>query len=161
MKTQKDAVYSVINEVLNAKKLSIEPNGVKAALGKAGLQEVSEIVAELIIQGEVEFNGSNKYPTRDDKVKYVKGMVNNWILKDERLNGGHKYEVKRQRGTRANSNDEVINELLKLRELKLDDDEAVAMIDEAIANRHDDMRQNKIKSIDVNKLPEHLRQLAS
>jgi len=87
---QKDAVYSAFTTT----------NGDKKAM--------TELLVTQFNEGLVDLSS----PQKDIK-KYVIGLINNWMRKDTRLNGGIKYEIK-NKGIRSGSSDPVVKNLKAL-----------------------------------------------
>jgi hypothetical protein len=88
-------------------------------------------------------------------LKYIPGLVNNWVRKDKRLNGGSKYEAKNP-GSRAGSGDPMVREMKALLST-LSDPEQRDQVQAAI-----DERMKTIKptvTVDASKLPASLRHL--
>jgi hypothetical protein len=107
MFNQKEAVYSVVMSVFNAKE---ETNDLPISQ-QIGAEDRKVIVAEvtkLFIEGKVALSS----PQADIK-KYVVGLVNNWLRKDTRLNDGAKYITKNP-GSRSCVSDPVIKNLKNL-----------------------------------------------
>jgi hypothetical protein len=99
----------------------------------------------------------SKNPDDAALLKYIPGLVNNWVRKDGRLNGGTKYETKRP-GTRSGSGDEMVKEMRKLL-TTLRDPEQRDAVQAAI-----DARLAEIKpKVEINSaaLPESLRHLVA
>jgi hypothetical protein len=98
----------------------------------------------------------------DEKVrKYIPGMVNNWVRKHKELNGGEKYEIKKP-GSRAgsgNGGDEQLTAMKGLRALLVSQKLDTSEVDKAIKVRQEELERAKVKAINVNALPEHLRHL--
>jgi hypothetical protein len=161
--SQKEGVFNAVTNVYNELKKTIE--GV-VTLTKEERAEVIEIVTVGIHEGEIEFSdeAKAKYTTFDDiKKKYVPGLVNNWLRKDTRLNGGTKYEAKNP-GSRAGSQDDVMKNLKALRTQLVtlgESGDALQAVDQEISKRKAELAKAKVKQavIDINKIPEDLRHL--
>jgi len=119
-------------------------------------------VTTAMAAGEIELkeDARKKYDTESKLRSYCDGLVSNWLRKDDRLNGGEKYEPKNP-GSRAGSGDEVVRELRKLKKITADETHLTA-IDAEIEKRLAAIKASKAKDveIDVEKLPEELRHLA-
>lgn len=87
--------------------------------------------------------------------KYIPGLVNNWLRKDTRLNGGVKY-VTKDPGSRAGSGDETMKAMKALLSVTTDT-AARAEIEAAIAQRSTELKPKK--SINVAALPVALMHL--
>ena len=88
--------------------------------------------------------------------KYIPGLVNNWVRKDTRLNGGNKYQPKRP-GSRAGSGDEVLKNLRLLLSVTTDP-EAKDKVQAAIDARIAETAKPK-QEVNIEMIPEHLRHL--
>jgi hypothetical protein len=86
-------------------------------------------------------------------LKYIPGLVNNWVRKDPRMNGGTKYQPKNP-GVRKSSGDAALKAMGQLLEITTDPD-ARAEIQAAIDARI--LELNPPKKINVEHLPEALR----
>lgn len=86
--------------------------------------------------------------------KYIPGLVNNWVRKDKRLNGGITY-VPKNPGSRTGSGDDVLRNLKALAELQKNNPEAVAEIQKAIDARMEELKPKTEINIDL--LPASLR----
>lgn len=156
--SQKNGVFNAVCEVLGA-------NSFDAAVELSADQKkaVIEMVTTGLVSGEITFSDEAraKYDT-EEKVRkeYTGGLVNNWLRKDTRLNGGEKYEAKNP-GSRAGSSDPVIKELRKLRST-LTDPTQIAAVDGEIETRMAKLQAEKVKKVEINVdlLPEDLRHLA-
>lgn len=140
--SQGEAVFQAVNEMLNG-----EING-KVELTKAQLEEVYARVFLLFKTGQT-IHKSN--PDEATLLKYIPGLVNNWLRKDKRLNGGVKYEAKNP-GSRAGSGDPMVKEMRVLLST-LSDPTQKAQVQEAI----DVLAARKAPA--PSKLPESLRHL--
>lgn len=88
-------------------------------------------------------------------LKYIPGLVNNWVRKDLRLNGGVKYTAKNP-GSRSGNGDEAIKNM-KLLLANVTDPEARAAIQTEIDKRMEEIKPKV--TINVDALPEALRHL--
>lgn len=162
---QKQGVYVVVMNVLAEKGIGFDDGqetSAKELLGKEGTKQVRDVVAAALMGGEIEMTADSriKYSTEEAMKEYSSGLVNNWLRKDTRLNGGAKYEAKNP-GSRSSSSDAQIKELKKLLILKADDSEACETIQAAIDARQAEITKEKAKTIeiDVTQIPEHLKHL--
>lgn len=144
--TQGEAVFQAVNEVLDG-----EVNGV-VTLNEAQKKMVYAAVFSFFKTGAT-VHSSN--PTDEQLMKYIPGLVNNWLRKDKRLNGGAKYEA-RKPGSRAGSGDESIKAMRQLLAVTTDP-EAKAQIQAAIDQRAATLKPNP--TINAAALPESLRHL--
>jgi len=119
------------------------------------------IVTEGILSGNVDFSteASTKHDTEAKVRSYTSGMVNNHLRKDKRLNGGEKYEAANP-GSRTGVSDPGLRALKTLRST-LTSEEDITSVDEAIAERIEQLQAAKAKpaKIDINALPEEFRHL--
>lgn len=143
--TQGEAVYNAVVEVLGEK-----PTG-KVELTDAQLKQVEERVILAFKNGETIHS---KNPDESGLRKYVPGLVNNWLRKDLRLNGGTPYQAKNP-GSRSGGGDESVKAMKTLLSMTTDADARTAIqleIDKRVAEL-----KPKVE-IDIEKLPESLRQ---
>ena len=94
-------------------------------------------------------------PTDGELLKYIPGLVNNWVRKDKRLNGGAK-NIPKNPGSRTGSGDEVLRNM-KLLLSTQKDPEVRAEIEKHIAERTAKLKP-EVK-INIDALPEGLRHL--
>lgn len=143
--TQGEAVYNAVVEILGEK-----PTG-KVELTDAQLAQVEQRVFLSFKTGETVHS---KNPSDEALNKYIPGLVNNWLRKDLRLNGGTPYTAKNP-GSRSGSGDEAIKAMKTLLSMTTDLDAREAIQTEI------DKRLAEIKpkaQLDIEKLPESLRQ---
>lgn len=143
--TQREAVYKVVTDVVG----EVRP-GEAVKLDSAQKKEVHETLIAMFLNGEVDFRGTVDEITIR---KYVPGLVNNWLRKDTRLNGGEKY-VPKNPGSRAGSGDEALKAMRALL-ASTQDPEARREIEMAIEERKAELKPKQ--EINVDALPEHLR----
>lgn len=93
--------------------------------------------------------------TDADLMKYIPGLVNNWVRKDLRLNGGVQYTAKNP-GSRSGSGDEAIRNM-KILLGAVSDPEARLAIQAEIDKRMEEIKPKA--TINVDALPESLRHL--
>jgi hypothetical protein len=93
---------------------------------------------------------------QDDEslLKYIPGLVNNWVRKDLRLNGGVKYTAKHP-GSRTGSGDEALRAMKTLLQMTSDLD-ARAAIQTEIDKRTEELKPKTVINIEL--IPENLRQ---
>lgn len=87
-------------------------------------------------------------------MKYIPGLVNNWVRKDTRLNGGTQY-VPKNPGSRTGSGDETLKNLKVLLGM-VSDPSAKAAVQQEINKRVAQLKP-AAATLDVSKLPENLR----
>jgi len=155
MLNQKESVFQAVLSTIG------EFDG-PVSLTKEQRSEVVDVVTQSILSGDTEFSDAAKakYDTEQKTRTYVIGLVNNWLRKDTRLNGGTKYEAKNP-GSRAGSGDPVIRELKKL--LSLADAESQEAIQAEIDARLAEVKSQKMvqakKVVNSDLIPEHLKHL--
>lgn len=158
--SQKESVFQAVLEVLDLS--SVEG---KIALTKEQKKNVVSIVVGSIAAEETEFSADAKakHDTPEKIASYVGGLVNNWLRKDTRLNGGEVYQIQNP-GSRAGQGDEVLKELNKLKS-SVSDPSHLEAIESAIEARKSEVMATKTAkkasniTIDVSKIPEELRHL--
>lgn len=144
--TQGEAVYSAVIQVVG------EPNGkVLDYITDEETKQVEAVVFSMFKSGEC---SHSKNPDDVALMKYIPGLVNNWLRKDLRLNGGSEYVPKRP-GSRTNSGDKELSNLKNL--LKLYPGNQEIML--AIKAREAAVAESRKPVVDVNHIPEHLRHL--
>lgn len=145
--TQGEAVFQAVREVLDVEELNEKVN-----LTEAQLNEVHGAVYFMFLNGVTVHRGN---PSEEQLKKYIPGLVNNWIRKDKRLNGGQKYEPKNP-GSRKGGNDESIKAMRTL--LSVTQDPLVRdQIEAAIEARLEELKPKPV--INAEALPESLRYL--
>jgi hypothetical protein len=144
--TQGEAVFQAVCEVLEG-----EPDG-KVSLTDAQLEAVHSKVFLAFTSGACHHS---KNPTEAQLLKYIPGLVNNWLRKDQRLNGGVTYQAKNP-GSRSGSGDESIKAMKMLLSVTTET-AARAQIQAAIDERLAELKP-KVE-IKVEALPEALRHL--
>ena len=144
--TQGEAVFQAVCEVIGG-----EPDG-KVELREDELKAVHAAVFSFFKTGATTHS---KSPTDEQLLKYIPGLVNNWMRKDKRLNGGSQYVAKRP-GSRSGSGDESVKAMRTLLSVTTDP-EAKEQIQAAISARVAELKPKV--DIDVEKLPEALRHL--
>jgi hypothetical protein len=143
MKSQKQSVLDAIITVKGS---------LTKDLTKLEIIQVGEIVLTEIEDGSCRFESVDKYDTLELRHSYVKGMVNNWLRKAPELNNGAKYTPKFTKGPQKSETLKALEALAA----KLPDNEEVQIALEA--QRASEVKVKK-PEIDVNALPEHLRNL--
>ena len=158
--TQKASVYAATMAVLDEAGVQLNGRNVKEIITKEQRSEVVDMVTASILAKEtvLSIEAQEKHNTPEKVRCYVYSMVTNWFTKDTRLNGGEKH-VPKNPGSR--SSDPQLSALKKLRLVNEGNADALVAIDEAITIRQSEIAAAKVKKIeiDVNALPEHLRDL--
>lgn len=140
---QKEGVFSVVSEICKIENSQVEMCPVEKSL-------VIDKVCVMFEMNEIDMsdNAKSKYiGNRVELRKYVGGLVNNWLRKDTRLNGGEKYVTKNP-GSRTGTSDSVIKNLKLLRST-LTDDSKIQSINEAIDKRTEEIRIEKNKNVEI------------
>jgi len=159
--SQSASVVAATQEVLGE---SFKPGTpVLEYITKDQTKQVVDLVTQSILEHGTDFSpGARiKYDSPSKVRTYVVGMVNNWFRKSTELNGGTKYAPKNP-GVRQGSSDPQLKELKLLRKALIERNaqpEAVAKVDEAIAQRLSEIKPQSKIEVDLSKIPEHLRDL--
>ena len=144
MMTQGEAVYQAVCTVLENnsinEKIELNPTEKKAVYAH---------VHSYFESSQVAYSGTAPLS------KYVPGLVNNWLRKDTRLNGGGKYSAKNP-GIRAGSGDAALKAMKALLSAQTDAS-ARAQIQAAIDQRIAELKPKKV--VDLAALPPELRHL--
>jgi hypothetical protein len=112
--TQKEAVYSAVQAFLQENDREHElDSALPINLSKTDKQTVVSMVCAASDMMELSTEATTKFDTPQKLKTYVIGLVNNWLRKDTRLNGGSKYITKNP-GSRAGTGDEQIRALKAL-----------------------------------------------
>ena len=116
--SQKQAVFNATKSVLaDAGHDYEEGMDVSAIMNDNMRKAIITIVTTASLKGEVELKDtpSNraKLASEPEMKKYVSGLVSNWFRKDQDLNGGVKYQIKKP-GSRAGATDPQLKALRQL-----------------------------------------------
>lgn len=141
---QKEGVFAAVVGVMGNVDGKVDPSNDQ-------LDAIHERLFTEFKEGRVEYKGGA--PDDAKLKKYIPGLVNNWLRKDTRLNGGSKYETKRP-GIRAGSGDEQLK-MMKLLLGQTTDPQAKADIEAAIKVRQEELKP-KVE-INVDAIPLELR----
>lgn len=164
MKSQHDAVIEATKSVLGSRfQVGVD---IKTYATKEDKSAVVNEVIKMFQEGEVALSdeAKAKYSEVQALKTYTIGLVANWFNKSKELNGGTKYEAKNP-GARAGSADEQVKEmkLLRTRLEAAGNVEGAAKVTEAINQRIAELKaetsSKKLPEVDMNKIPEHLRDL--
>jgi len=146
MLNQKEAVYQAITGMFE---LSGEG---PVELTRDQKHSVIEVLMSGFENRKISYAG--EVPTGKELRNYCSGLLNNWLRKDTRLNGGTKYEAKNP-GSRRGSTDPQVSALRKLQSIQTDPAK-VAEIQVYIDRRLAEIAP-KPEPIDVNAIPAELR----
>ena len=123
-------------------------------------KQMKSAIAQGFKAGEISMSEAAqvKYLSNDEAlIKYVGGLLDNWVRKDPEFNNGASYVAKNP-GSRAGGGDDQVRAMRALK--KTTNDTAVlAEIDKAIAERLAEIKPTQTIEINVDALPEHLRHL--
>lgn len=170
MASQREAVFVCTIAALTQAGVNFIPGEtvVHDVMTKEIRSNIVDRVCTMFQSGEVTFkdtdSNTSKLADAKELRKYVAGLVTNWHNKDKSLNAGAKYETKNP-GSRAGAQDEQIKEMknLKARLEAVGNTEGAAKVAEAITNRIAELKAEtsakKLPEVDLNKIPEHLRDL--
>jgi hypothetical protein len=150
---QREAVYQAVRSVLEADEGSFE-DGQRVSLSKEQRHDVIEKLLDGFKNGTVELG--TEYEDKDLRA-YTSSLLNNWLRKDTRLNGGDKYQPKNP-GSRAGQSDDQVKALRMLyraQELQGAEKAVLEQIQQAIDDRVNAVRSERQKpiSVDYSKIP--------
>ena len=151
MMNQRTAVFNAVCTVLGYQ--PTQP--VLSFMDKDQIKAVQEVVLAEFRAGNVELKGER---TDEWLVKYVPGLVNNWMRKDMGLNGNTEYVAKNP-GSRTGSGDESLKAMKALLASLPADHSAVPTIKAAIEEKVVQLAEAKKPVINVDALPEQFRGL--
>jgi hypothetical protein len=158
--SQKEAVFSAVSSVLSEAGISvIEGEGYSSQLNRELRAQVTNILVEGFNSGSITLDKS--FTTEAELRTYCSGLTSNWLRKDERLNGGVKYEAKNP-GSRVGSSDASLKAMRALLGTKTDPSEK-AEIQTFIDARVIEIKASRkpAKPIDVAALPAELRSMVN
>ena len=142
---QKEAVFQV---VINVTGFTGEG---QCSPTKEQKQQIQLILIEGFKSGKIDLDRSYS----DTELKsYVSGLLNNWLRKDKRLNGGTAYVAKNP-GSRAGSGDAQLKAMRALLSTLTDESER-AEVQQFIDARVEELKP-KAAPIDLSALPTELR----
>lgn len=142
MFNQKEAVY-------NAVAATATITNSKVSLTKEERLKVVDILVDGFDKGIIELSSK-----QDDIKKYTTGLLNNWLRKDTRLNGGDKYEAKNP-GSRSGSSDPVVKNLRLLLKTEITAEQK-AKVQQALDARIEATKSSKQAQPDLTVLPKEL-----
>lgn len=146
MLNQKEAVYQAIQAMFD-----ISGEGA-VELTRDQKHSVIDVLVVGFENRKISYAG--EVPTGKELRNYCSGLLNNWLRKDTRLNGGTKYEAKNP-GSRRGSADAQVVALRKLQAMQ-SDPAKVAEIQTYIDKRLAEIAP-KPDPIDVEAIPAELR----
>lgn len=149
MMNQKTAVYAAVVAHCEITNNKAEVGDNKSLIINALIEGFEANAIELSEKARTKYIGDRKALK-----SYVGGLLNNWLRKDTRLNGGDKYVTKKP-GSRAGASDEVIKNLKALA-ATLEGDQLEA-VNEAIEKRKAEIKTTKTVEIDYDLIPQSLR----
>jgi len=141
--SQGEAVYQAVIAVIGEVKGKVE-------LTTEQKKEVHELV---FMDFNTNQTAHKSNPNEEQLRKYIPGLVNNWVRKDKRLNGGTKYAAKNP-GSRAGSGDDALKAMKQLLAVTTDEG-AREEIQEAITIRMKALKPKPVVNIEA--LPPTLR----
>ncbi|NDC39921.1 MAG: hypothetical protein EBZ48_18135 [Proteobacteria bacterium] len=145
MMRQKDAVYQAVSSIVG-----IEP-GTPVSLDRDQKATVTSILVEGFKSGKITYDG--EVPEDKELRSYTSGLLNNWLRKDKRLNGGVAY-VPKNPGSRAGSSDPQIKAMRLLLSTKTDPKDR-AEIQAFIDKRQQELHKVEVE-VNAEDLPEEL-----
>lgn len=147
MVKQKDAVYNTITSMFELE------GGGPVELSKEQKHEVISVLVEGFANRQIAYSGD--VPSGQELRNYCSGLLNNWLRKDTRLNGGVQYQAKNP-GSRTGSTDPQIKAMKALLSTQTDP-AARAEIQSYIDARLAQIKPAKTTTVDVDALPAELR----
>lgn len=147
--SQGEAVFQAVTAVFTVDGVAVPQTSTWSAAQK---EQVYGMVFNFFKSGETTHKNN---PDDAGLKKYIPGLVNNWVRKDTRLNGGTKYETKKP-GSRMGSGDAVLKNMRVLLSVTEDSD-AKLLIQAEIDKRIESLKPKT--EINVEALPEALRHL--
>lgn len=166
--TQHEAVIVATKNVLGD--AFQEGVDVKTYITKEQRAAVIDQVVAMFNEGAADLSekATAKFDSASKLRNYTCGLVTNWFNRSRELNGGVKHEAKNP-GSRQGSSDPQLKQLRQLREVTVASGNtvAIAKVDAAIeartaeieSEREANRAKAKISKIDINLLPEDLRDL--
>jgi len=145
MMNQKEAVYQAITGMFD-----VSGDGA-VELSRDQKHDVISVLVEGFKAKRISYAG--ELPDEKSLRNYCSGLLNNWLRKDTRLNGGTKYQAKNP-GSRRGATDPQISALRKLQSIQTDPDK-VAEIQVYIDKRLEEITP-KVE-IDTSALPADLK----
>jgi hypothetical protein len=157
--SQKEAVHSAVTSVLSENNVSVsDGESYSAHLNRELRAQVTNILVEGFNAGTIALDKT--FADEAALRTYCSGLTSNWLRKDNRMNGGVKYEAKNP-GSRVGSSDAQLKAMRGLLSTKTDPSEK-AEIQSFIDARVAEIKTSRkpAKTIDVSALPAELQHLA-
>ena len=156
---QKECVFGAVAAYLEENNRLYELDSKQPIqLSKTDKSTIVSMVCAARSEMELSSEADQKYDTPQKFKTYANGLVNNWLRKDTRLNGGERYVTKNP-GSRAGQGDDTIKALRALKSTLTNTDE-VAQVQAAIDTRAAEIKTVKPSApINIAALPEQFRHL--
>ena len=156
MKSQKEAVYSTVKSVIAEHGIEHE-DFTQLTLPKNVKEECVAILVTGFNNGEIELK------SKQDNIKsYVGGLLNNWLRKDKRFNGGVVYKAKNP-GSRTGQQDPMVKNLRILLSTLPEGSEAYEACKQRMEQRIAEVKAEKartqVKEIDFSAIPDDIKAL--
>ena len=156
MKSQKEAVYSTVKSVIAEHGIEHE-DFTPLDLPKHLKDECIAILVTGFNNGEIELK------SKQDNIKsYVGGLLNNWLRKDKRFNGGVVYKAKNP-GSRTGQQDPMVKNLRILLSTLPEGSEAYEACKQRMEQRIAEVKAEKaktqVKEIDFSAIPDDIKAL--
>ena len=151
---QREATFNAISKVTTI----VNP----MTLSDVHRKEVLTHLVAAFMSGQVDLNsGKEEKMSNPNKMKsYCIGLLNDFLRKDKRVNGGEKYEAKNP-GSRSGNTDETVRELRKLKKSLGTDTSKTEIIDQEIEKCLAETVKAKAPKIDYSKIPANIMGLIS
>lgn len=122
MKSQKQCVYESVIKFFTQNKTSFKDGQIaRELIDTEGRKVIHDMIFEGFKSGEVALK---KEMTDDEIRKYIPGLLSNHLRKDTRLNGGDKYEAKNPGSMTGNSDPQIKNMRLLVKQYEGQPEEA-------------------------------------
>ncbi len=153
---QKDAVYSTVKNVLADSGITHE-DGQSVQLSKAQRDICVGMLVSGFEAGKIELESK-----QDNLKSYAGGLLNNWLRKDKRFNGGVKYQPTNP-GSRTGQTDPMVKNLRILAStLPVGSDAHTAVtakIEARVTELKSEKNAGKAKEIDFSFIPDEIKDL--
>jgi hypothetical protein len=165
MRSQKVVVCETLLRVLSDRGVEYTLNGeipLKSVLTSEDKKTVRELICEGFETGQISMTEQAKLKylgKPKELMKYVNGLVNNWIKKNKEFNGGMKY-IPENPGSRSGSSDDQIKAMRNLKKTT-NDPQVLEEIELAIKDRLAEIKPTETVEVIVDNLPEHLRKFVT